>query len=147
VRALVWLREETWEAAVDAAAAFLPPDAEVTLLHVADAAAELAAEAPRGGLLGRRHPPPQQPFEAISEQAARELLAAAAERLARPASTQARRGRPEDEVLAAAEGHDILVAARDGDRARPGPHSLAPPTRFVTDHAACAVLLAWPDLP
>ncbi len=51
----------------------------------------------------------------------------------------------EREVVAASEGFDLLVLARDGDRARLGPKSLAPPTRFVVDHAPCAVLLVWPD--
>jgi nucleotide-binding universal stress UspA family protein len=46
-----------------------------------------------------------------------------------------------------AEGVDLLVAARDGDRSRLGPHSLGHATRFVVDHASCAVLLVWPDAP
>ena len=51
-----------------------------------------------------------------------------------------RSGRPEHEVIAACEGADLLVLARDGER-QPGPKSLSPPTRFVVDHATCAVLL------
>jgi hypothetical protein len=39
------------------------------------------------------------------------------------------------------------VVARDGDRSRLGPRSLAPATRFVFDHVPCAVLLVWPDEP
>jgi hypothetical protein len=35
--------------------------------------------------------------------------------------------------------------ARDGDRSRLGPKSLGRATRFVVDHAACPVLLVWPD--
>jgi hypothetical protein len=46
-----------------------------------------------------------------------------------------------------AEGVDLLVAARDGDRSRLGPHSLGHDTRFVVDHAPCAALLVWPDAP
>jgi hypothetical protein len=46
-----------------------------------------------------------------------------------------------------AEGVDLLVAARDGDRSRLGPHSLGHDTRFVVDHAPCAILLVWPDVP
>jgi Na+/H+ antiporter NhaD/arsenite permease-like protein len=38
----------------------------------------------------------------------------------------------------------LVVPARDGDRSRLGPHSLGPATRFVVDHAPCAVLLTWP---
>ena len=51
-----------------------------------------------------------------------------------------RSGRPEHEVIAACEGADLLVLARDGE-AHPGPKRLSPPTRFVVDHATCAVLL------
>jgi hypothetical protein len=37
------------------------------------------------------------------------------------------------------------VVARDGDHSRLGPKSLGHATRFVVDHAPCAVLLVWPD--
>jgi hypothetical protein len=144
VKALVWLREGTWEATIDAARGFVPADAEVVLLHVADAGDELAAELPRAGLLGRRPPPPPRAIEDISDQAATELLAAARERLGRDAAAEARRGRLEQVVLGAAEGVDVLICARDGELDRRGPHNLAPPTRFVLDHAPSAVLLVWP---
>jgi nucleotide-binding universal stress UspA family protein len=147
MRALVWIIEDTWEATVSEAAAFLPGDAEITLLHVASTEPETLARAARRGLLGR-HPPPipgPEPLQAISEQAADELLADAEARLGRPARLQARRGRVEHEVVAAADGMDILVLARDGDRERLGPRSLGPKTRFVVDHAPCRVLLIWPD--
>ncbi|MDV7223236.1 universal stress protein, partial [Streptomyces prunicolor] len=39
----------------------------------------------------------------------------------------------------------LLVLARDGDRARLGPHSLGPAVRFAVDHAPCPVLLVWPE--
>jgi hypothetical protein len=48
-------------------------------------------------------------------------------------------------VVAAAEGADLLVLARDGDRSRLGPRSLGPATRFVVDHSPCPVLLVWPE--
>jgi nucleotide-binding universal stress UspA family protein len=48
-------------------------------------------------------------------------------------------------VVEAAQGVDLLVVARDGDRSRLGPASLGPATRFVVDHAPCPVLLVWPD--
>ncbi|MCX3061649.1 universal stress protein [Streptomyces beihaiensis] len=69
----------------------------------------------------------------------------AARRLGRPCARQERTGRVEREVLAAAEGAELLVLARDGDRGRPGPHSLGPASRFVVDHAPCPVLLVWPQ--
>ena len=147
MRALVWIVEDTWEATVAEAAAFLPADAEVTLLHVAPGDVETLAEGSRQGLLGRRRPPPDAPLRAISDEAARALLAEARERLGREAATEHRRGRVEREVLAVAQGMDILVLARDGDHSRLGPHSLGPAARFVVDHAPCRVLLVWADAP
>jgi nucleotide-binding universal stress UspA family protein len=147
VKAIVWLRSESFEALAAAATALLPAEAEITLLHVADAGAELAAEAPVAGLLGRGRRHKHDEFEAISDSAAQELLAAAAERLGRPARTTAARGRLEDVVLEAAMAADVLLCARDGERERRGPKSLAPPTRFVVDHAPCTVVLAWPEKP
>jgi nucleotide-binding universal stress UspA family protein len=147
MRALVWIVDDTWEATVDEAAAFLPADAQITLLHVAPGDVESVAHGARHGLLGRpRHhgPPPPHPLRAISEEAAAALLAAARQRLGREATTESLRGRVEREVVAAAEGMDVLVLARDGDRKRPGPHSLGPAARFVVDHAPCRVLLVWP---
>ena len=121
MRALVWIVEDTWEATVAEAAAFLPADAEVTLLHVAPGDVETLAEGSRHGLLGRRRPPPpgpEAPLRAISDEAAQALLAEARERFGREAATEGRRGRVEREVVAAAEGMDILVLARDGDHSR-----------------------------
>ena len=147
MRALVWINEDTWEVTVAEAAEFLPADAEITLLHVASTEPETVARAARRGLLGRHAPPPAAPetMRAISEHAAADLLAEAQTRLGRPATSHARRGRVEREVVAAAAGRDILVLARDGDRERLGPRSLGPATRFVIDHAPCRVLLIWPD--
>jgi nucleotide-binding universal stress UspA family protein len=147
MRALVWIVEDTWEATVAEAAACLPSDADVTLLHVASTGPESVARAARHGLLGR-HPPPDaapEPLRAISEQAARELLAEAQARLGRPSRLEARRGRIEHEVVAAADSADLLVLARDGDHERLGPRSIGPAARFVVDHAPCSVLLVWPD--
>jgi nucleotide-binding universal stress UspA family protein len=90
-------------------------------------------------------PPAPPPLRAISDEAAAELLADALTRFGRAARTERRRGRVEHEVVAAAEGADLLVVARDGDRSHPGPHSLGPAARFVVDHAPCQVLLVWPD--
>jgi nucleotide-binding universal stress UspA family protein len=149
MHALIWIVEDTWEATVADAAALLPPGADITLLHVAGTEAEALAGASRHGLLGRHPPPPPapEPLRAISERAAQELLADAESRLGRPARREARRGRVEREVVAAAESMDLLVLARTGDRRRPGPHSLGHAVRFVVDHAPCGVLLVWPDGP
>ena len=148
MRALVWIVEDTWEATVDEAAAFLPADAEVTLLHVAGADAEGLAAAARGGLLGRAPRPPHEALGALADEAAAALLEDARERLGRSgAAVERRRGRVEREVVAAADGMDLLVVARDGDHSRLGPPSLGPAARFVVDHAPCRVLLVWADAP
>jgi nucleotide-binding universal stress UspA family protein len=148
MRALVWIVEDTWEATIAEAAAFLPGDADVTLLHVASTEPEAIARGARDGLLGRHSPPhgAPAPLRAISDQAAQELLVEAETRLGRPARREARRGRAEREVVAAADPMDVLVLARDGDHERLGPRSLGPAARFVVDHASCRVLLIWPDI-
>jgi hypothetical protein len=53
MRALVWIVEETWQATVAAAAAFLPAVTVVTLLHVRACDAQTVARGARHGLLGR----------------------------------------------------------------------------------------------
>jgi nucleotide-binding universal stress UspA family protein len=146
MRVLVWIVQDTWRAPVDAARALAPADAEVTLLHVAPAEVESVAAGARHGLLGRpRRGPPAPPVREISDAAAAALLDEARVRLGRDAARDARRGRVEREVVDAARGADLLVAARDTARDHAGPHSLGPDTRFVVDHAPCDVLLVWPD--
>ena len=148
MRTLVWIVEDTWEATVAEAAALVPPDTAITLLHVAPADVEELAGGGRRGLLGRHPPPPpEHGIRAISDAAAQALLEDARERIGRPAETVARRGRVEREVVAAAQDADLLVLARDGDRTRLGPKTLGPPARFVVDHAPCRVLLVWADEP
>lgn len=139
--ALIWIVEDTWEATVAAAMALLPVGAEVTVLHVAPGDVEHLAEAGRHGLLGRRRPPgpAQHQVRDISDEAAAALLTEAAQRAGPGARTDARRGRVEREVVAAADGFDLLVLARDGRG--PGPKSFGPATRFVIDHASCDVLV------
>jgi nucleotide-binding universal stress UspA family protein len=147
MRALVWIVEDTWQATVAEAAAFLPGDSQITLLNVTGTDAETVARGAGHGLLGRAQVGPPEPLRAISRHAAQERLAAAEPRLGRPCKRESRRGRVEREVVTAAEGTDILVLARDGDHQRLGPRSLGPAARFVVDHAPCRVLLIWPDVP
>ncbi|GAA1860796.1 universal stress protein [Asanoa iriomotensis] len=146
---VVWLAEGTWQACVDAAAEVAPPSATITLLHVTDPALAEDVSDAFGGLMGRgtRGPDPGAAVGAAAARAQEELLAAAAARLDRPSSPVRRQGRLEREVVTAAEGADLLVVARDGPVTRLGPRSLNPPTRFVVDHAPCAVLLVWPTAP
>jgi nucleotide-binding universal stress UspA family protein len=148
---VVWLVEGTWEGCIDAATGIIPADANVTLLHVTPSDVAAAAEAASAGLLGRARPGHEQArrMEEVADRSATELLAAAAARLGRgDAARLLLEGRVEQEVVrAVGDNVDLLVAARDGDRSRLGPHSLGHATRFVVDHAPCAVLLVWPDEP
>jgi hypothetical protein len=146
---VVWVAEGTWQATVDAARELAPLAARVTLLHVTPEEVAGAAHGAFAGLLGRGHPE-RDPGIQVSELAATsaaDLLDAAAGRLASPCAKAERRGRVEREVVAAAQGADLLIAARGGDPSRLGPRSIAPPTRFVVDHAPCAVLLVWQGPP
>jgi nucleotide-binding universal stress UspA family protein len=146
---LAWVVEGTWPAVVDAVDGLAGPDDRVTLLHVVDPAVAGALHGAFAGLVGRGHRgrDPGTVVEAAEADADRTLLAAAGERLGRPAQTMTRRGRLEREVVAACTGMDMLVVARDGSLDRVGPRSLGPATRFVVDHAPCAVQLVWPRPP
>jgi nucleotide-binding universal stress UspA family protein len=145
MRVLIWIVEETWKATVTAAAAVLPADADITLLYVTASDAEAVARGARRGLLGRPHRSSGESLHMLSQQSARELLADAQNLLGREAASEVRSGRIDREVVAAAGGMDLLVLARDGDRAHQGPRSLGHSVRFVVDHVPCDVLLVWPD--
>ncbi|MER5602466.1 universal stress protein [Streptomyces sp. NPDC002265] len=144
--AIVWITEGTWPACVDAALARTAPDEEIVLLYVNDDALAETAHGAFAGLLGRGHRErdPGTRLEHLAAASAHRLLQDAADRLGRDCVRMERGGRVEHEVVLAAEGADLLVLARDGDRTRLGPHSLGPATRFVVDHAPCPVLLVWP---
>jgi len=145
MRVITWIVEGTWPACVDATRRLAPDDADIVLLHVSGGDVSAAAHGAYAGLLGRgprRDPGPR--LAALGAASAAELLEAAARALDRPCETAERHGRVEREVVAAAEGADLLVLARDGDDTRLGPKSLGPASRFVVDHAPCPVLLVWP---
>jgi nucleotide-binding universal stress UspA family protein len=141
VTVVVWLAEGTWEACVDAVPASA---ADVLLVHVSDPRPDEFVDT---GLFGRGHAHPGSALESAASAASEALFAAALARLGRAARTAELRGRVERAVVAACDGASLLVLARDGDHSRLGPASLAPPTRFVVDHAPCRVLLVWPDEP
>ncbi|MFJ3230874.1 universal stress protein [Streptomyces sp. NPDC086787] len=147
MRVIAWLVEGTWPACVDAVRAHAPAADDVVLLHVSEPAVAGLGHGAFAGLLGRGHPghDPGDRMEESGERSATALLEAAAGRLGGACSRVERGGRAEREVVAAAEGADLLVLARDGDRSRLGPHSLGPAARFVVDHAPCPVLLVWPE--
>ncbi len=144
---IAWIVEGTWPACVDAAGAHAPEDADIVLLHVTGHDIPGAAHGAYAGLFGRGRPDrdPGTRLEELAAASAQQLLRAAAERLGRPCTRLERSGRIEREVVATAEGADLLVLARDGDRTRLGPRSLSPASRFVVDHAPCPVLLVWPE--
>jgi nucleotide-binding universal stress UspA family protein len=145
MRIVTWIVEGTWAACVDATRGFAPDGADIVLLHVSGGDVPAAAHGAYVGLLGRgprRDPGPR--LAELGAASAADLLEAAARALDRPCQTVERHGRVEREVVAAAEGADLLVLARDGDDTRLGPKSLGPASRFVVDHAPCPVLLVWP---
>jgi nucleotide-binding universal stress UspA family protein len=149
VTVIAWIVEGTWPACVDAASAYAPEGADLVLLHVTGYDVPGAAHGAYAGLFGRGRPDrdPGTRLEHLAAASAQQLLQAAAERLGRPCIRLERSGRTEREVIAAADGADLLILARDGDHTRLGPHSLSPATRFVVDHASCPVLLVWPATP
>jgi nucleotide-binding universal stress UspA family protein len=144
---VVWVAEGTWQASVDAAVRLAPAAAGITLLHVTPADLAEAAHGAYLGLFGRGQPTddPGPRVAEIEAASAAELLDAAAARLGRSCRREQREGRPEREVVAAADGAGLLIVARDGDRSRLGPKSLGKEVRFVVDHAPCPVLLVWPE--
>ena len=144
-RAVVWVTEGTWPACVDAARAWVPEGMDVVLVHVSGTEIA-AAQGALAGLFGRgrRGPDPAAQIDALSAEAAEDLLNRAAAQLGRRATTEHRTGRVEREVVNAAEGASLLICARDGEQSRLGPHSLGKHARFVVDHAPCPVLLVWP---
>ena len=136
---------------MDAALDLAPAGARFTLLHVTSAEVPDAVHGAYAGLLGRAGPDPGSRLEEMAAVSAGELLEAAAARLRRGLGRSCERlevaGRAERAVVAASAQADLLIVARDGDRARLGPKSLGKATRFVVDHAACPVLLVWPGSP
>ncbi|MDQ0946764.1 nucleotide-binding universal stress UspA family protein [Streptomyces phaeochromogenes] len=144
---IAWIVEGTWPACVDAARTHALDDTEIVLLHVTGHEIPDIAHGAFAGLLGRGHPErdPGTRLEHLAATAANQLLQDAADRLGRPCTRIERTGRVEREVVAAAQGAELLIVARDGDRSRLGPKSLGPASRFVVDHALCPVLLIWPE--
>jgi nucleotide-binding universal stress UspA family protein len=145
---LIWVCEGTWRASVDAGLSLAPPGASFTLLHVTPTEAADAAHGAYLGLFGRGRGAGRDPGARLDELAtasAGDLLARAADRLGRGCEKLEIHGHTERSVVAASAQADLLVMARDGDRSRLGPKSLGKAARFVVDHAACPVLLVWPE--
>jgi len=141
----IWVCEGTWRASVDAALRLAPAGARFTLLHVTTGEVPDAARGAYAGLLGRAGHDPGKRLEEMAEVSAGRLLEAAARRLGRGCEQLEIHGHAERAVVSASARADLLIVARDGDRARLGPKSLGKTTRFVVDHAACPVLLVWPE--
>ena len=143
----IWVCEGTWRATVDAALDLAPAGSRFTLLHVTPTEVPDAVHGAYAGLLGRAGRDPGSRLEEMAATSAGELVEAAAARLGRPCERLEITGRAERAVVAASAQADLLIVARDGDRARLGPKSLGKTTRFVVDHAPCPVLLVWPESP
>jgi nucleotide-binding universal stress UspA family protein len=143
----IWICEGTWRATVDAALDLAPAGSRFTLLHVTPTEVPDAVHGAYAGLLGRAGRDPGSRLEEMAATSAGELVEAAAARLARACERLEITGRAERAVVAASAQADLLIVARDGDRARLGPKSLGKITRFVVDHAACPILLVWPESP
>ena len=141
----IWVTEGTWPAAVDAALYLAPAGARFTLLHVTPAEVPDAARGAYLGLFGRGGRDPGARLDELAAASAGELLEAAARRLGRGCERVEIQGQAERAVVRASADADLLVMARDGDRSRLGPKSLGRTARFVVDHAACPVLLVWPE--
>jgi nucleotide-binding universal stress UspA family protein len=142
---VIWVSEGTWRASVDAALSLAPAAARFTLLHVTAAEVADAAHGAYAGLLGRGGRDPGERLDALGASSAAALLDAAEARLGRRCERREIHGQAERAVVAASAEADLLIVARDGDRSRVGPKSLGRATRFVVDHAACPVLLVWPE--
>ena len=145
---VIWVREGTWRATVDAAlslASVVGSPARFTLLHVTSPAAADAAYGAYRGLLGRGGHDPGERLEALASASAADLIEAAARRLGRECERREIQDDTERAVVIASAHADLLIVARDGERSRLGPKSLGRATRFVVDHAACPVLLVWPE--
>jgi nucleotide-binding universal stress UspA family protein len=142
---VIWVSEGTWRAAVDAALSLAPAGARFTLLHVTPDDVPDAAHGAYRGLFGRGGPDPGARLDELAATSASELLGLAARRLGQDCDQREVQGQTERAVVRAAADADLLVMARDGDRSRLGPKSLGKAARFVVDHAACPVLLVWPE--
>ncbi len=147
MKVVVWIVEGTWRACVDAARDTTPADTDTTLLYVLEDEVSSVAHGAFAGLFGRGHPDqdPGVQVDASAAAAAQGLLGKASQRMGRLTTSQVSRGRVEQEVIRSAEEADLLVVSRDGDRTHLGPRSLSRASRFVVDHAPCAVLLVWPE--
>ncbi len=142
---LIWVSEGTWQASVDAGLSLAPTGARYTLLHVTPAEVADVAHGAYLGLFGRGGRDPRAKLDELATAAANDLLEAAADRLGQDCDKVEIHGHTERSVVAASAQADLLVMARDGDRSRLGPKSLGKAARFVVDHAACPVLLVWPE--
>jgi nucleotide-binding universal stress UspA family protein len=148
MRAVIWVTEASWQSCIDQARAVVGEQDLVTIVHVSSSDVEEFAGSGRRGLLGRPAPrqDPRLAIREVADEEAEALLSAARERLGLDAGLQSRRGHVEREVLEACADADMLILTRDGERSLE-PKSLGRFSRFVVDHAPCAVVLLWAGPP
>lgn len=144
---IAWIVEGAWPACVDAARTHAPEGAEIVLLHVTGHEIPGIAHGAFAGLLGRGHPErdPGTRLEHLAAIAANQLLQAAADRLGRPCTRIERTGRVEQEVVVAAQGAELLIVARDGDRSRLGPKAWARPAASSSTTPPARYCLCGPN--
>ena len=132
--------------------AALSNDAEWVLLHVVDTSPLEEAGRALGGLLGRGPRPMEAERQiwlsaALNQDEVRAEIETWLREKGRAAEVIIASGRPEHEILRAAEergAHIIVLRAGHpgpGPHRGPGPRPLGPIARFVVDHALCDVLL------
>ena len=139
-RVVGWVTGTSWTACVDAVRAHAADDADVVLLYVA-----APDHAPGGALLQAAAERLGRTCELVERTAAEPAPGGAATGDGPDRHREERLGAAVGRVVAgAAEGADLLVMVRDGDRDRLGPESLGPAGRHALDHAPCPVLLLWP---
>ena len=152
MKALICVNGRDIAGLLAATEAILSGDAEWVLLHVIDTRPLEEAGRALGGLLARGPRPVQAERQmrlsaALSQDEVRAEIDAWLREKGRAAEMIVTSGRPEHEILSAADerGASIIVLRTGhpgpGPHMGPGPRPLGPVARFVVDHALCDVLL------
>lgn len=151
-RALVCVRGFGIDRLLDRAASLLAPHLAWTIVHVIDERPSGELERAFAALPGRRSPHADAPLDRIQQiddRLQHDVQADVERWLAtwgRQADLAFRRGIPEREILELAMELEVEIVVV-GSRAETGPHRFSPVSRYVVDHAGCAVLVVAPERP